>query len=189
MVKQDAEEVQQALRSCPAPVVVVGWSYGGTVIGVAAAGEAAVTRLVYVAAVPTPVRTHEGDLSWLPADPHIIIGQDGTSVLDNDWWLTDEAAATATFSAEIMDHLRHHPRRPASLRTDTDPVLAAAWQTIPTTVLLGRNDELVSADEIAWVTEHVKDVRLLDTDHFIPFRQPEAITQVMVEALDNPTHG
>jgi surfactin synthase thioesterase subunit len=68
----------------------------------------------------------------------------------------------------------------------TDPVPAAAWQTVPTTVVLGRHDELVSADELAWVSEHIKDVRLMDTDHFILFRQPEAITEVVVEALDDP---
>jgi surfactin synthase thioesterase subunit len=52
-------------------------------------------------------------------------------------------------------------------------------------VLLGSHDELVSADERVWVSENVKDVRWLDTDHFILFRQPEAITEVVVEALEN----
>jgi pimeloyl-ACP methyl ester carboxylesterase len=181
---QDAAEVQQAIRSCPAPVVVVGWSYGGTVIGVAAAGEATVTRLIYVASIPEPVRNHDGDASWADEDPHVIVRQDGMFVLDNDWWLTEEKGAT--FSPEVAEYLRRHPRRPASLRIVTDPVPAAAWQTIPTTVLLGRHDELVSDEELSWVTEHMKDVRLLDTDHFILFRQPETITEVVMEALDNP---
>jgi pimeloyl-ACP methyl ester carboxylesterase len=179
---QDAAEVRLAIRSCRAPVVAVGWSYGGTVIGVAAAGEATVTRLVYVAAVPLPIRIQEGDVSWAEADPHVIVRDDGTFVLDNDWWLAEEKGAT--FSPEVTEHLRRNPRRPASLRIDTDPVLAAAWQEVPTTVLIGRNDELVSAEELGWATEHLNDVRLLDTDHFIPFRHPEAVSEVVVEALD-----
>jgi pimeloyl-ACP methyl ester carboxylesterase len=178
---QDAAEVQNAIRSCPAPVVAVGWSYGGTVIGVAAAGEATVTRLIYVAAIPAAVRNQDGDPSWAEEDPHVIVRQDGMLVLDNDWWLAEEKGAT--FLPEVTEHLRGHPRRPASLRTVTDPVPAAAWQTIPTTVLLGRHDELMSADEVAWVTEQVKDVRMLDTDHFILFRKPDAISDVVAEAL------
>jgi pimeloyl-ACP methyl ester carboxylesterase len=181
---QDAAEVQQVIRSCPAPVAVVGWSYGGTVIGVAAAGETNVTRLIYVASYPELIRDHGEDVSELEEHPHIIVGQDGMYVLDNDWWLTEEKGTT--FSPQVREHLRRHPRRPASLRTMTDPLPAAAWQTIPTTVVLGRHDELVSADERAWVTENVKDVRWLDTDHFILFRQPEAITEVVVEALETP---
>jgi pimeloyl-ACP methyl ester carboxylesterase len=147
-----------------------------------AAGEATVTRLVYVAAVPLPIRIQEGDVSWAEADPHVIVRDDGTFVLDNDWWLAEEKGAT--FSPEVTEHLRRNPRRPASLRIDTDPVLAAAWQEVPTTVLIGRNDELVSAEELGWATEHLNDVRLLDTDHFIPFRHPEAVSEVVVEALD-----
>jgi pimeloyl-ACP methyl ester carboxylesterase len=177
----DAAAVRLTIRSCPPPVVVVGWSYGGMVIGVAAAGEPSVARLVYVAAVPVDVREHAGDLSWMEADPYVIVRPDGTNVLDNDQWPPDDEEAT--FPAEIIHHLRRHPRRPVSTRIDTDPVLAAAWRTIRTTVLLGRDDDLVTADERAWVTQHVEDVRLLETDHFIVFRQPEAVVAVVQEAL------
>src|SRR5436309_985432 len=34
---EDADEVRRAIRSCPASVVVAGWSYGGAVISMAAA--------------------------------------------------------------------------------------------------------------------------------------------------------
>ena len=105
--------MEQAIRSCPAPVVAVGWSYGGTVIGVAAAGEATVTRLIYVASIPDPIRYHDGDMSWAEDDPHVIIRQDGMLALDNDWLLTELKGMR--FSPEVAEHLRRHPRRPASL--------------------------------------------------------------------------
>ena len=106
----DAAQVRQVIRSCPPPVVVVGWSYGGTVIGVAAAGEATVSRLIYVASVPMDVSVHAGDISWLENHPHIIVRPDGTNVLDNDWWLNEEKGAS--FSAEVAEHLRRHPGGP-----------------------------------------------------------------------------
>ncbi|HLL61993.1 MAG TPA: alpha/beta hydrolase, partial [Propionibacteriaceae bacterium] len=53
----DAKAVRHEIRSGPAPVVAVGWSYGGTVISVAAAGEPSVRHLVYVSDVPSPPQT------------------------------------------------------------------------------------------------------------------------------------
>src|SRR5690349_226034 len=47
----DVETVREAIRTSPAPVVLAGWSYGGDVIGVAAAETESVVHLVYVAAV------------------------------------------------------------------------------------------------------------------------------------------
>jgi hypothetical protein len=39
----------------------VGWSYGGSVIGVAATGDASVSRLIYVNDIPRPDRCHDQD--------------------------------------------------------------------------------------------------------------------------------
>jgi pimeloyl-ACP methyl ester carboxylesterase len=111
----DAAEVRDAIRSCAPPVVVVGWSYGGTVISMAAAGEASVTRLIYVGAVPMPPNDHPDDLSWVDQDPHVLAREDGTFVLDNDWWLNEEAGTT--FPPDVVEHLRRHPRRPVSRGT------------------------------------------------------------------------
>jgi putative transposase len=43
---EDAKEVRAAIRRSRSPVVVVGWSYGGRVIGSAAVGESSVIRLI-----------------------------------------------------------------------------------------------------------------------------------------------
>lgn len=181
-LEEDAEEVRQAIGNCPAPVVVVGWSYGGDVISVAATGGRSVIRLLYIAAVPSLPDGAPADLSWLENDPHILAG-DGTHVLDNEWWLNEEAGTT--FTEEVLQHLRQHPRRPMSLRvvsaskvTTTPP-----WETIPTTVLLGRNDDLVPAEERERAKQFTDDVRLLETDHFIILRQPELVSKVILDAL------
>lgn len=180
-LEEDAEEVRQAIRGCPAPVVAVGWSYGGVVIGAATTGETSVIRLLYVSAVPWLPDGAPADLSWLE-DPHILVG-DGTHVLDNEWWLNEEAGTT--FSEEVRRHFRQHPRRPMSLRTESPSRIKAAppWQTIPTTVLLGLDDDLVPAEERETAKQCTNDVRLLKTDHFIIVRKPELISKVIIEAL------
>jgi pimeloyl-ACP methyl ester carboxylesterase len=178
---EDANDVRAAIRSCSAPVVVVGWSYGGKVIGLAAEEKSSVIRLIYVAAVPMPPGDEADDLSWIQDDPHLIVRDDGMFVLDDDWWLNEEAGAT--FPPEVVDHLRRNPRRPISLAT-IRPQASTAWRTIPTTVLLGRDDRLVSDEERRWASDNLTDVRFLESDHFLAFRQPEAISDAVIEARD-----
>src|SRR5689334_11573649 len=48
----DAVEVREAIVASPAPTVVVGWSYGTDVVGLAAQGMPNVARLVYVSSPP-----------------------------------------------------------------------------------------------------------------------------------------
>ena len=50
----DAAEVREAIRACTPPVAVVGWSYGGSVISLAAAGEGMVARLIYISEYRDP---------------------------------------------------------------------------------------------------------------------------------------
>jgi hypothetical protein len=124
-------------------------------------GESSVVRLISVADIPKPSSVEIGDLSWIHHDPHLIVHDDGTVVLDNDWWLNEEAGTT--FSPDVVDHLRRNPRRPitmAAMRARR----SAAWRTIPTTVLLGRTDQLVTDEERRWATDHLDDVRFLVTD-------------------------
>jgi len=110
----------------------------------AAMGESSVVRLMYVADIPKPSNDEVRDLSWIHDDPHLIVYDDGTFVLDNDWWLNEEAGTT--FPLEVVDHLRRNPRRPVTMAAMQAP-RSAAWRTVPTTVLLGRTDQLVTDEE------------------------------------------
>lgn len=175
----DAEEVRRAIRASRPPVVVAGWSSGGAVISMAAENEQSVVRLVYVSCVPRPA-AEGSDAGWLDDEPHVAV-HDGMHVLDNDWWLNEEAGTT--FATDVVEHLRRFPRRPASVASETEPQTAAAWQTIPTTIVVGGSDELLSDADRLWAHEHFADVRVLDCDHFILFRDPEAVSEVLVDGL------
>jgi hypothetical protein len=83
---------------------------------------------------------------------------------------------------ELSQLLRRMPRRtvPAAIG---DPQTAAAWQSIPTTLLVGLDDNFAKSD-LQWATDNLEDVRIIQTNHFIIFRHPEAVLAAIMDALD-----
>ncbi len=183
----DAEAVRRVVRSCQPPVVAVGWSYGGDVISVAAVDEPSVCHLVYVSAVPRPRTEERFDVSWLANDPKIRFLADGRYVLDNDLWLTQDDAVK-TLPPDVLAHLRQYPRRWASPGVD-DPQTEASWESVPTTVIIGSADDLISADDRERASEQFEDVQILPTDHFILFRHPDAVSDAVLRALRRSASG
>ncbi len=154
-----------------------------------AEGEPTVARLVYVASYPSPPRD-ESDIStaWIDDDPLVRRIGDGTFVLDTDLWLDAESHL---FDPTLLEHLKEHRRRPVSLLAMTETTTGRAWATVPFTVLLGRNDPLIPVDgavkEATDLTEGVlhaaPDIRIIDCDHFIIFRRPDVVTDLILEPL------
>jgi hypothetical protein len=123
------------------------------------------------------------DLSWIDADPHVLVHPDGRFVLDNDLWLRDEGGA---FPEEVRKHIRDHPRRLVTRATHgAQP--EAAWETTPATVFIGELDNMLSEANRKWAEEHLNDVRVIDTDRFIIFRHPDLVAQLVLEALGRTT--
>jgi pimeloyl-ACP methyl ester carboxylesterase len=188
-VREDGDAVRAAIRDCDPPIVVAAWSAGDASMEFGADGEVGVARLVYVACSPSAPQGEKPEPSeWIDGDPLIRRLGDGTFVLDTDLWLEAESHL---FDAEVLAHLKEHPRRPVSLRAVTDANPGQAWATIPFTVLLGRSDLLVPVEEtvqeianlLADKVPDQADVRIIDSDHFIPFRQPDAVADVILEPL------
>lgn len=180
----DVSQLSDAVRAAVPPVVVIGWSYGGAVMNDLTLSGADVRRLVFVASVPRPL-----DQSGDPFPPdgemnldHIVFPNDATCVLDNEWFIESDTA-TGTLSAEVRRHLRAHPRRPMTLRAMLDPPTGEAFRMTPTTVILGESDPLVPPPHRQWAMRHHTDVRVVPSDHFVLFRTPAAIADVVIEAL------
>ena len=155
----------------------MGWSHGGPVISMASAGESSVIRLIYIGEIP---RRQIEDPSWIYSDPNVRIGDDGTIRLVGNWWREDQGAPL--FTGEVADYLQRVGRRPSSIATLTDPQTAAAWETIPTTVLVGQDDS-VSAGDLRWALDNFPDIGIIESDHFIIFRQPRAVADLVLESF------
>ena len=115
-----------------------------------------------------------------PARDARVTLPDGTHVLDDRWWREEEAAAT--FPPEVREALR--PRRPATRRSVADAQVGAAWHITRATVLMGRTDYFLTDDELARMRSDPRlDLRLLDCDHFVPFRDPGAVGDAVLQLL------
>jgi hypothetical protein len=53
--------------------------------------------------------------------------------------------------------------------------------------LVVERDNMLSEADRKWAKEHLDDVRVIDTDHFIIFRHPEVVAQLVLEALGPTT--
>lgn len=178
----DIAEVQAAVDAADGPVVVVGWSYGGMVMSDLDVLGGQVVRLVYVGAIPMPLQTEEDQPPSVTPDlTHVRFADDGTFSLDNDWWLTESEVTSCP--PTVLEHLRAHPRRPQTLEAILAPQARTAWRDVPTTVLLGCDDQMCPEPDQRWAAERFDDVRVVDSDHFILFRAPEVISRVVVGAL------
>ena len=60
-------------------------------------------------------------------------------------------------------------------------------------VLIGDRDNLLPDGDRKWAQDHLDDIRLINTDHFIIFLHPEVVAQLVLEAigrtLDVPDRG
>lgn len=177
----DVAEVEAAIRAVGSPVVVVGWSYGGTVIDGLDVDRLGVIRLVYAAIFPTGPAAddapppHEMDLS------HVVFLDEGTCVLDDDWWLAQEEVGS--LPPEVQAHLHDHRRRPFALGAWAEGEPTCPWRQVATTLVLGRSDTTQSPAQQAWAVDRFDDVRIIDSDHFVLWRAPEVLAGVVVEAL------
>lgn len=176
----DVEEVRSAIAACKTPAVVAGWSYGCDVAGVAVHGMQQVGRLVYASSVPQRLHTEPRDVTWVDGMEHMLWDEYGRFALDTYWWLTADEAGSR-LPADVRTYLAENPRRFVTTRTLSDPIQATGWAEIPTTIVLGVDDNLTSPEQRAWARESVADVRDIDTDHFILFNRPDELAGVILK--------
>lgn len=187
----DADYVRSVLEGIEGPVVVAGHSYGGHVLSHAADGLPNVTALVYIASFQAEVGESLVDL--VGRFPGAELG--GAAVPSS---YRTESGATATeltididrfpalFAGDVDAETAQRmalTQRPLALAAFQAPATRAAWKTIPSWVLLARQDLAVPAELVRWMTErsggHLVEV---DASHAVTVSQPDAVTSIILEA-------
>jgi pimeloyl-ACP methyl ester carboxylesterase len=74
-----------------------------------------------------------------------------------------------------------HSHRPGEV--SAQPV-REAWRSIPTTVVLGRQDQETTPERLVWAEEHFEDVRVVDTQHNIGFRDPGIVASIIIDLIE-----
>jgi pimeloyl-ACP methyl ester carboxylesterase len=151
----DAADVADFLKTISGPIVLVGHSYGGSVITNAAAGNANVKELVYVdAAAPAVGETTaqlSGKTSALSAAPDTLYDQvsyPGAPAGDTDLYLK-ENVFLQSFGPDLATQTAQtlwSSQRPATTSAFMTQSAAAAWQTIPSWYIIGTADKIITPE-------------------------------------------
>jgi pimeloyl-ACP methyl ester carboxylesterase len=175
----DVAAARSAIEAAGPASVVVGHSYGGTVITAAAAGLPGVSRLVYLAAFLT-----EPDADTLA----LISGKLIESVVVDERGITvDPAAAAEVFygdagpdtAAAMIARLRPMPLA-AIEPSATEPAWTeAAWRSIPATYVVCTNDQAIPVDAQRKMAAHAEEVVEWPTDHSPFVTRPGAIAELI----------
>jgi pimeloyl-ACP methyl ester carboxylesterase len=152
-LEADAAVISTYLKTVSGPVVLVGHSYGGSVISIASANAANVKALVYVDAfAPEAGESIQEELASAPpppADFTIAVPFATPAGGDADLYVNAKYFGTIFASAEPPEVAARlgATQRPFAARCLTDKAPAAiGWKTIPSWYVIGDADKVIPPD-------------------------------------------
>jgi pimeloyl-ACP methyl ester carboxylesterase len=181
----DVAATKRVLDLQDGPVILVGHSYGGSVISIAGT-DPRVSRLVYVAALQPDVGETAGQLLSKFPDRNTAGQPAGEGYLR-----LDPAKFAAVFAADVA---------PAEARfmADSQPLLAqavfsapttaAAWRTKPSYAILTTRDLAANPDLQRWEYERSgAKVTTVESSHAVYISHPKIVAHVIEEAAESST--
>jgi len=187
-VKSDALYVGGVVDSIRGPVVLVGHSYGGSVISEAAYGKANVKSLVFVAAFAPEVgetaaglsgKFPGGTLAATLAEPVPLPGGAKDLYIQQDKFPEQFAADVPLQTARLMAAAQRPIADNALGEAETEP----AWKTIPSYFVYGSADKNIPA--AAWMAERahsIKTVVVQGGSHVVMISKADVVANLIVEA-------
>jgi pimeloyl-ACP methyl ester carboxylesterase len=189
-VKGDAAYVANILSSIKSPVVLVGHSYGGSVISEAADGNANVKALVFVSAfAPEAGETAAGLSSKFPgstigptlAAPVPLSGGGKDLYIQQSKFHDQFAADVSEAEAKLMAATQRPITEAALNEVSTDP----AWKSIPTWFVYGDRDKNIPPQALSFMAEraHSKQtVVVKSASHVVMVSHPATVAKLIEDA-------
>ncbi|MEV7863322.1 alpha/beta hydrolase [Streptomyces hirsutus] len=197
-LSKDSTYLAAFLKSIEGPIVLVGHSYGGSVITNAATGNPNVTSLVYNSGfAPEKGETAAELLAKFPgsrltdesaAFNAVPIPKDQGAVdlyikpdKFRDVFLSNRLSAAEAAVAAAS-------QRPATPATSTEKSGAPAWKTIPSWSLVGTDDRAVGTANLRFMAERAR-ARTVEVDapHAVYLTAPDAVTDLILDAAGAPS--
>jgi pimeloyl-ACP methyl ester carboxylesterase len=154
-LSEDVDATKRAIDQQTGPVVLVGHSYGGSVITEAGA-DPKVSALVYVAALQPDVGEASGQLLSKFTAPNNAMRATANRATPSKYFFIPPAKFQETFAADV-------PASDAQFMADSqqqlaekalgEPVSVAAWRTKPSYAVLTTQDRVVSPQLQRWMYE------------------------------------
>jgi pimeloyl-ACP methyl ester carboxylesterase len=182
---EDVEAAKRAIDQQTGSVVLVGHSYGGSVITEAGA-DPNVSALVYVAALQPDVGEASGQLlSKFVAPQNAMAAANNRGTLDKFLFLPP-AKFRASYAADV-------PAPDAQFLADSQqqlaekalgaPVSVAAWRTKPSFAILTTQDHMVSPELQRWMYQRSgAKVAEVSASHAVFASQPDVVARVIETA-------
>lgn len=189
----DAEYLRSYLGTIDGPIILVGHSYGGAVIGEASTGNSHVEALIYVAAYALAQGENIAHANELGGGHSTVIDNivlrpyPGASGGDADAIVNPDAFRDI-FAADLPKSLTQAmavSQRPAVLSSLILPAGEPGWETIPSYYLIAENDHLISpaaqhvmAERAGATTETVQ------SSHVLMMTNPDRVVNFVFRATE-----
>lgn len=178
----DVANTKRVVDDQSGPLVLVGHSYGGAVITAAAAGNAKVKSLVFLAAI-TP-DAGEPVAAFLDKYPTDLAR---AQIVDSGGFVTvDPAKFRSVFAADLPvgdAAVAAATQKPIAASAFGGKVPAAAWKTIPSWYVVSKQDHALSPDLERFYAKrmnaHTSEV---DGSHVAFISRPKEIAKIIEEA-------
>ena len=182
---EDVEATKRAIDQQTGPVVLVGHSYGGSVITEAGA-DPKVSALVYVAALQPDTGEASGQLLTKFAAPNDAMRAAKNRATPDKYFFIPPAKFRQTYAADV-------PAPEAQFMADSEqqlaekalgaPVSAAAWHGKPSYAILTTQDHVISPELQRWMYQRSgAKVTEVSASHAVFVSQPDAVARVIESA-------
>jgi pimeloyl-ACP methyl ester carboxylesterase len=191
-VAGDSAALASLLKTIKGEVVLVGHSYGGMVISVAAAGNPRVKSLVYVdAQIPLPGESAAELTGKFPGSRF------GAAVLSVPFTLPGGGTGTdlyvdptkyrSLFTGPAVSAAKARAlaaiQRPVTKKALNEPATAAAWQTVPSWDVIGTKDTAIPPAAQRFMAQRAKaQVTSIPASHASMLSCPGPIAKVITDA-------
>ncbi|MBW4657027.1 MAG: alpha/beta hydrolase [Kaiparowitsia implicata GSE-PSE-MK54-09C] len=189
-VASDATAVRDLVKSIQGPVVLVGHSYGGSVVSEAAQGPANVKALVFVSAfAPDAGETAIGLTGRFPGStlgtalaPPVALGSGG-----NDLYI-EQRRFHGQFAADVpaaQAGLMAAGQRPIAEAALSEASSAPAWKTVPSWFIYGDGDKNIPPAAMAFMADRARSretVIVKGGSHVVMVSKPASVARLIEQA-------
>src|SRR5690242_12809012 len=177
---EDVKSTKAAIDAMDGPVVIVGHSYGGSII-TEAGNDPKVSALVYIAAFA--LDDGESCASIEQALPQASKAFKPDS--NGNWWIEKEQFA-ADFAADVppaVSHFMAQSQVPISTNSFTHKVTSPAWKTKPTWYMVATADRSINPDQQRMMAKRAKAKTVeVNASHVAYMSHPKETAKLIEEA-------
>ena len=189
----DAAYVSSIIKSVDGPAVLVGHSYGGTVITQAAAGAANVKALVFVSAFAPEVGESSFELAGKFPGSVLsgVLAQPVTTPDGKQDLYIRAQQFPAAFAGDLpvaAALIAAVAQRPITLQAGEEKVSVAAWKTLPSWSIYGAKDLAIPPAAMAFMADRAKARKVVTVpgaSHVVMISHPREVADLIEEAASS----